>query len=218
MRLRLPLAFIFLCALTTQSLAAAVPVKIQKVEGGWQLVRGGKPYYVNGAAGHGYLDLLKRLGGNSVRTWSVHEFETTNLLRDANAHNMTVAAGLAMEPPRHGFNYADPVAVRAQYDRAIAAVEKYKNEPAILVWGSHLSPELRALHSRCRQEVSGKLRLPLGMETGAYTHLVQHASDWRCGQRSSGQDRNGGRHKLRVDRPLARESRTRNLTDQYGCC
>jgi hypothetical protein len=40
-----------------------------------------------------------------------------------------------MEPPRHGFNYADGAAVKAQYDRAIAAVDKYRNEPAILVWG-----------------------------------------------------------------------------------
>ncbi len=99
------------------------------------MLRGGKPYYVNGAAGHGHLDLLKKLGGNSVRTWSVHEFETSSLLKEADALHITIAAGLAMEPPRHGFNYADAAAVKTQYDRAIAAVEKYKNEPAVLVWG-----------------------------------------------------------------------------------
>ncbi|HET9697772.1 MAG TPA: glycoside hydrolase family 2 TIM barrel-domain containing protein, partial [Terriglobales bacterium] len=135
MRLRFSAFFVLVCAVAAYSFAAAVPVKVKKVEQGWQLTRAGKPCYVNGAAGHGHLDLLKKLGGNSVRTWSVHEFETTSLLKEANALGITIAAGLAMEPPRHGFNYAHAVAVKAQYDRASAAVEKYKNEPAILVWG-----------------------------------------------------------------------------------
>jgi hypothetical protein len=135
MRVRLLLCFILLCAHGSNLFAAAVPVKIQKVSGGWQLLRDGKPYYANGAAGAGHLDLLKKLGGNSVRTWSVHELETTSLLKDANHLNLTVAAGLTMEPPRHGFNYADAAAVNAQHHRAIAAVEKFKNEAAILVWG-----------------------------------------------------------------------------------
>ncbi len=135
MRPRLLACLILLFALGTYSFSAAVPVKVQRAGEGWQLLRGGKPYYVNGAAGHGHLDLLKKLGGNSVRTWSVHEFETTSLLKEANDLGITIAAGLAMEAPRHGFNYADATSVKAQYDRAIAAVEKYKNEPAILVWG-----------------------------------------------------------------------------------
>jgi hypothetical protein len=48
---------------------------------------------------------------------------------------LTVAAGLAMAPERHGFDYGDPAQVKKQYDSAIAAVERYKNDPAILVWG-----------------------------------------------------------------------------------
>jgi hypothetical protein len=135
MRSRPLLLLFLLCALVSNCFAASVPVKVERVRGGWQLVRGGKPYYVNGAAGHGHLPLLRQLGGNSIRTWGVREFESTNLLREAHTQGMTIAAGLAMEAPRHGFDYADAAAVRAQYERTIAAVEKYKNEPAILVWG-----------------------------------------------------------------------------------
>ena len=123
--------------LLTAASFAATPVKVQlkKDSDGWTLMRGGKPYYIYGAGGHGNLELLRQLGGNSVRTWSSHELEHGTLLSDAQRLGITVAAGLWLAPERHGFNYKDPAEVKKQFDASIAVVEKFKHEPAIIVWG-----------------------------------------------------------------------------------
>jgi hypothetical protein len=123
--------------LLPQTFASPKPVKVEvkRVEGGWQLLRDGKPYYIYGAGGRGNTDLLKQLGGNSVRTWGSSSQEMDPVLADAHRLGLTVAAGLGLEHERHGFNYSDAARVKQQYEQAIAAVERYKNDPAILVWG-----------------------------------------------------------------------------------
>lgn len=112
-----------------------VKVEVHKVADGWVLLRGGQSYFVNGAGGQGHLELLKQLGGNSIRTWDANPKEMSRVLPEAARLGLTVAAGLRLEPERHGFDYSDPQQVKQQYVRAVAAVEKYKNEPTILVWG-----------------------------------------------------------------------------------
>jgi Glycosyl hydrolases family 2, TIM barrel domain len=112
-----------------------VPVQVKRVTGGWQLVRDGKPYYIDGAGGSGSLELLKQLGGNSIRTWSAGSLEKGSLLADTQRLGLTIAAGLSLGQERHGFSYNDPAQVKEQFDQSIAAVEKFKNEPNILIWG-----------------------------------------------------------------------------------
>jgi hypothetical protein len=112
-----------------------VKVEVKKATGGWELLRGGKPYYINGAGGRGHLDLLKTLGGNSVRTWSANPAEVNKVLADAGRLGLTVAAGLWLAPERHGFDYSDPQSVKKQFQESIAAVRRLKDAPTILVWG-----------------------------------------------------------------------------------
>ncbi|HYH00663.1 MAG TPA: glycoside hydrolase family 2 TIM barrel-domain containing protein [Terriglobales bacterium] len=108
---------------------------MKKTSGGWTLLRGGKPYYIYGAGGQGNLELLKQLGGNSIRTWHAGALADTPILRDADKLGLTVAAGLWLGHERHGFSYSNAAEVKEQFDKVIAAVEKFKNEPSILVWG-----------------------------------------------------------------------------------
>ena len=139
MRRYFPLLFLLLllCSFLSFAKEPVKPVKVEvkKVPDGWVLLRGGKPYYVYGVGGHGHLDLLKKLGGNSVRTWSADTLATTSIRADAQRLGLTIAAGLWLGHERHGFRYDDPAQVKKQFDDAIAAVEKFKNEPTILVWG-----------------------------------------------------------------------------------
>lgn len=116
---------------------ASKPVKVtvKKDADGWILLRGGKPYYIYGAGGGYNLELLKQLGGNSVRTWGAAALEKSRILADAQRLDLTVAAGLWLEPERHGFNYADPRQVKKQFENTVAAIQKFRNHPAILVWG-----------------------------------------------------------------------------------
>lgn len=113
--------------------AAAVKAQVQHTATGWSLLRGGQPLFIKGAGGDGDQTLLKKCGGNSIRTWGVDQFATT--FPDAQKHGLTVAAGIWLEHESAQFSYSNLQQVQAQFETAKAAVEKYKDNPALLVWG-----------------------------------------------------------------------------------
>ncbi|MDO7874457.1 glycoside hydrolase family 2 TIM barrel-domain containing protein [Hymenobacter sp. ASUV-10] len=115
--------------------APAKPVKVElkQEKGRYQLYRAGRPYFVKGAGGGQFPERVKAYGGNSVRTWSTAD--APKVLREANANGLTVMMGLDVARERHGFNYDDPTAVAAQLQRVKAEVLKYKDDPAVLLWG-----------------------------------------------------------------------------------
>ena len=113
--------------------AAAIPVELRQTEGGWQLLRNGEPYLIRGAGGSGSLERLAAAGANSVRTWSVDGAE--EILDEAHELGMTVTVGIWLGHERHGFDYHDPSQVEAQLQQAREAVLKYRDHPALLLWG-----------------------------------------------------------------------------------
>ena len=112
----------------------AIPVVLKKSDGAWQLLRDGKPYQIRGAGGEGSLKKLAEFGGNSTRTWGVDE-STQARLDEAHKHGISVMLGIWVEHERHGFDYTDYDFVAKQIDKTIAAVEKFKDHPALLAWG-----------------------------------------------------------------------------------
>lgn len=134
--------------MASHSAAQPIEVRVVETEDGWVLTRGGEPYHVRGGGGYEYLEMLKELGGNSIRTWGAEQLEprewpdgrTMSLLDLAHEHGLTVTAGFWVEHPSGGFiegefNYSDPKDVQRQLDDARAFVRKWKDHPAILMWG-----------------------------------------------------------------------------------
>jgi hypothetical protein len=119
--------------LPTFSQADVVPVELRQSEDGWQLIRGGEPYFIKGAGGTGSLEQLAAAGANSVRTWSADNVGP--LLDEAHALGLTVTVGIWLGHERHGFDYNDETQVREQLERAREAVLRYKDHPAVLLWG-----------------------------------------------------------------------------------
>ena len=119
--------------LPTFSQADVVPVELRQTEDGWQLIRGGEPYFIKGAGGTGSLEQLAAAGANSVRTWSADNVGP--LLDEAHALGLTVTVGIWLGHERHGFDYNDETQVRKQLERAREAVLRYKDHPAVLLWG-----------------------------------------------------------------------------------
>ncbi|MEO0579157.1 MAG: hypothetical protein AAFZ58_10750, partial [Pseudomonadota bacterium] len=82
-------------------MAEAVPVELKRTEQGWELLRGGEPYFIRGAGGDQSLEALARAGANSVRTWDAEnvrgESDVGVLLDEAHALGLTVT-----EPNAHG--------------------------------------------------------------------------------------------------------------------
>ena len=112
--------------------ADAIPVELRQSESGWQLYRGGEPYFIKGAGGDGPLEELAATGANSIRTWGG---DVGNLLDDAHALGMTVTVGIWLGHERHGFDYGDAAQVAAQLEEAREMVLNYRDHPALLLWG-----------------------------------------------------------------------------------
>lgn len=94
----------------------------------------GSPYEVNGVGGGGSLETLKKYGGNTIRTWGIDE-NTQTILDEAHAKGIKVALGFWLGHERHGFSYTDWDSNINQAEQLFAAVKKYKDHPALLLWG-----------------------------------------------------------------------------------
>jgi len=81
--------------------AQVIKVEITKTAtGNFQLLRGGKPFYVKGAGGDVFMDKTLAAGGNSVRLWGAENAQA--VLDEAQKRGLTVMLGLWMPPERHG--------------------------------------------------------------------------------------------------------------------
>jgi hypothetical protein len=127
------LFILLLIFVSSIALGQAVKVEVRETENGFQLYRGGEPYYIKGAGGKVQIDELLYVGGNSIRTWGVDEADEA--LRIAEENDLTVMFGLWVQHERHGFDYNDTAAVAAQLERFTEVVKKYKDHPNILLWG-----------------------------------------------------------------------------------
>ncbi|QIL75275.1 cellulase family glycosylhydrolase [Hymenobacter sp. HDW8] len=129
------LSCLFLLTFTASVYAQTEPVKVEvkQANGRYELLRGGKPYFINGAGGGQFPERIKAYGGNSIRTWSTNNAD--KVLAEANKNGLTVMLGLDVARERHGFDYNNPQAVAEQLQKLRAEVVKYKDNPAVLFWG-----------------------------------------------------------------------------------
>ncbi|MEN9021554.1 MAG: glycoside hydrolase family 2 TIM barrel-domain containing protein [Verrucomicrobiales bacterium] len=130
------LAFVALISLTgiwdTKAQSdEAVEVKLLKAGNGWSLSRAGEPHRIQGAGGTASLEVLAGLGANSTRTWGIDQLDEGRL-DEAARNGLTVAVGIWL---RHDLDYADEKQVDEQIRLALEGVRKYKDHPAVLVWG-----------------------------------------------------------------------------------
>lgn len=112
--------------------AGVLPVQIVATAGSYQLIRGGKPYFIKGAAGVQYYNQVHLAGGNSVRLWSTDYAEP--LLLEAQRQGLTVTLGLWMPHVGGGFDYHDRASVAALMADLRQQVIKYRASPALLLW------------------------------------------------------------------------------------
>lgn len=121
-------------------IAQPVPVRIiDEGEGRYLLTRDDRPYEIRGVGGDTHLELARELGATTIRTWGIRQLEPKQnerpLLDRCEALGLTVMAGIWVQHERHGFNYDDPAQVQRQRDYVRASVRKYKDHPALLLWG-----------------------------------------------------------------------------------
>ncbi|MBF9239892.1 hypothetical protein I2I05_21045 [Hymenobacter sp. BT683] len=132
--LLLPLLALFLARFgEAHAQPGPVKVEVRHTAGRYELLRGGRPYFIKGAGGGQFPERINAYGGNSVRTWGTGD--APRVLAEATKNGLTVMLGLDVARERHGFDYNDPAAVAAQLARVRADVLTYKDHPALLFWG-----------------------------------------------------------------------------------
>ncbi len=131
-RIMLLVGLLFVLVLNGQAQAIKVMV-VPKGADAYELQRGNAPYYVKGAGGSVHMDKVVAAGGNSVRLWGAENAQ--EVLDEAQKKGLTVMLGLWMPPERHGFDYSDKWACEDQVAQFKSVVNKYKNHPALLLWG-----------------------------------------------------------------------------------
>ena len=122
---------IMVFAIKTYSQVSKVEVSTNAL-GNFELLKDGVPYYIKGAGAKDHFDLLVNSGANSIRIWSTNN---SALLDSAHKHGLTVALGLHVRPERSGMDYNNEYAVKGQIEQLKNEVLKYKDHPALLVWG-----------------------------------------------------------------------------------
>lgn len=118
-------------------------------KGVWELRRNGAPFLVRGLGGAGPFPLAKEIGANSIRTWGIEQLaqldqEGRAYIDQLHQQGLTVCAGIWLEHERHGFQYYDQKFLNQQRDKVRAAVRKYRDHPALLVWGLGNEMEISA--------------------------------------------------------------------------
>jgi hypothetical protein len=139
--------------------------EIRQVDGRYQLYLNDEPFTVKGAGlEFGDVERLAAHGGNTFRTWRTDNGLNTGreVLDRAHQNGLFVVMGLEVARERpgdgrgyFGFDYDDETAVAAQLDRLRAEVEKYKDHPALIIWGIGNELNLGATNPRVWDAVNG---------------------------------------------------------------
>ncbi|MDG1065273.1 MAG: glycoside hydrolase family 2 TIM barrel-domain containing protein [Luminiphilus sp.] len=120
---------------------------IKQNDGAHILLNGSQPFYIKGAGlEFAELETFAAAGGNAFRTWRVDNGsrDVIELLDEAQRLGLSVCMGLDLARERHGFDYSDLKAVKAQNEAMMHDVERLKNHPALFMWGLGNELNLRA--------------------------------------------------------------------------
>lgn len=129
-------SLLFSCTRKKEFIEPLIPtVEVRYQDGRAMLYRHGEPYFIKGAAGSEHMEKVAAYGGNSIRTWSLHDADY--ILDKAHELGLTVTLGLEIGRPYWGadFNYWKFWEVDKKIEELRPLIEKYKDHPALLMWG-----------------------------------------------------------------------------------
>lgn len=116
-------------ALNAAAVQSAPQWEIKATADGWQLLRDGQPFYIQGAVAPNRFDVLKACGGNAVRANA-----SQKTLDAAQAAGLVVMANLPVRGQRNNLDWDNSQQVAVQKEKVLAIVRELKGHPALMFW------------------------------------------------------------------------------------
>ncbi len=104
--------------------AGAIKTEVVKTDAGWELMRGGKPFFIKGVGGDASKQKLVEIGGNAYRTWGT---PSRAELDEAQRLGLSVCVGIWFGN--------SPEAIRGALPQVERIVREFKDHPAVMMWG-----------------------------------------------------------------------------------
>jgi hypothetical protein len=110
-------------------------VAVTNTPDGYRLYRNGQAYFIKGADinDYRYLSAVKKAGANSVHIYTTDRAQ--DILDSAQSLGLTVTVNLYMGLAGKDIDYGDEKQVKEQLEKLRTEVLKYKDHPALLMWG-----------------------------------------------------------------------------------
>ena len=108
---------------------ASTSWRVVRQRHGWQLLRDGEAFYIKGAVAWNRFDVLRRCGGNAVRTAA-----SKAKLDMAQKEGLAVMVNLPVYGERRGVDLGDESRVDAQREKVLSVVRELKDHPAVMFW------------------------------------------------------------------------------------
>lgn len=112
-------------------------VVLKNIDGKFELFVNNKPFYIKGAGlEFGDIPSLAKHNANSFRTWRTNNGQRSGVevLDEAQKYGLEVTMGIEVARERHGFDYNDEEAVKAQLERIKKEVLDLKDHPSLIIW------------------------------------------------------------------------------------
>ncbi len=116
-------------ALAAPAVEGAPRWEIRAAGGGWQLLRDGRPFHIEGAVAPNRFDVLAACGGNAVRVNA-----SRKALDAAQGAGLAVMANLPVRGERNQLDWDNAGQVAEQKEKVLAVVRELKDHPALMFW------------------------------------------------------------------------------------
>ena len=109
---------------------AAGKVEIRRTGERYRLYRDGRPYYIKGVGGRGFLNAAATAGANSLRTWGAQHADA--ILERAARLDMTVTLGIWLS--HRPSDYLSEAYRQKTRDAVLTLVRRLHRHPSLLIW------------------------------------------------------------------------------------
>lgn len=108
-------------------------VYIKKTDDGYQLIRNGEPFFIQGAAGNSHLEELSLINGNTLRIYDT--LNLSEILDEAEKYGLAVIVDISIPEYNKKYDcYSDKENNELIKQKVRVLINKYKGHPALLMW------------------------------------------------------------------------------------